>query len=119
MGNRKKGSQPKNANALKHGFYAKVLSLADQHNLASARTSEGLDDEIALIRFKICKMLELQPDNVQLLLQASNTLARLVRIRFQLTPEQGKGLKNAFSNVLKEIALPLGIKVGEQFIKKL
>jgi len=112
------GGQPQNLNALKHGFYSRVLTESEKLELDEARAAEGLDDEIALIRFKICKLLERDPDNLDLILQASNTLARLIRIKFQLTPEQGKGLKAAFGNVLREIAIPLGIKVGETLITK-
>ena len=45
-------------------------------------------------------------------MQASNTLARLVRTRYNITKEQKKGLKEAIGNVLKDVALPLGIGIG-------
>jgi len=45
-------------------------------------------------------------------MQATNALARLVKTRYNITKEQKKGLKEAIGNVLRDIALPLGIGVG-------
>jgi hypothetical protein len=99
-----------NQNARKHGFYSRVLDEAESMELEAARDIEGLDEEIALLRVKIQSILEKDPDNVRLIMQATSTLSRLVRTRYNLEKEQGKGLKEAIGNVLKEIAVPLGIK---------
>ena len=45
-------------------------------------------------------------------MQATNALARLVRTRYNITKEQNKGLKEAIGNVLRDVALPLGIGIG-------
>src|SRR4030042_2240032 len=90
-----RGAPRGNKNALKHGFYSKVLNEAQQLDLELAGESEGLDDEIALLRVKIKALLEKDPNNIQLIMQASSTLARLVRTRYNLEKGQGKGLKDA------------------------
>ena len=109
---RKRGAPKGNQNARKHGFYSKVLDEAEQLDLELASGVEGIDDEIALLRVKIKSILENDPENIKLIVEATNTLARLVRTRYNITREQRKGLKEAIGNVLKDVALPLGIGIG-------
>jgi hypothetical protein len=93
-------------------FYARVLDEAEALELEEAFDVEGVSDEIALLRVKIQSLLEKDPENVKLLVEATNALARLVKTRYNLEKEQGKGLKEAIANVLKDIALPLGVGIG-------
>ena len=114
---RKRGAPKGNQNARKHGFYSKVLDEAEQLDFQLATGVEGIDDEIALLRVKIKSLLESDPGNVRLIMQATNTLARLVRTRYNISKEDKKGLKEAISNVLRDVALPLGISIGTTFNK--
>ncbi len=108
-----KGGAPKgNQNARKHGFYSKVLDEAERLNFELATGVEGIDEEIALLRVKIKSLLERDPENIKLIMQATNTLARLVRTRYNISKEDKKGLKEAIGNVLRDVALPLGIGIG-------
>jgi len=95
----------------KHSFYSKVLDEAEKLDFELAAGVEGFDDEIALLRVKIKSLLENDPENIKLLMQATNTLVRLVKTKYNISKEQKKGLKEAIGNVLKDIAIPLGIKV--------
>ena len=72
---KKMGAPKGNQNARKHGFYAKVLDEAEQFDLELATGVEGIDDEIALLRVKIKSLLEHDPENIKLMMQATNTLA--------------------------------------------
>jgi len=109
----KRGTPKGNQNARKHGFYSKVLDEAEQLDFELASGVEGIDDEIALLRVKIKSILENEPENIRLIIQMTNALERLVRTRYNISKEQRKGLKEAIENVLKEIAIPLGIGVGQ------
>ena len=109
---RKRGAPQGNQNARKHGFYARVLDEAERLDFEQAAGVEGIDDEIALLRVKIKAILSHDPENVRLMMQATNALARLVKTRYHITQDQKKGLKEAIGNVLKDIALPLGIGIG-------
>ena len=109
---RKRGAPKGNQNARKHGFYSRVLDEAEQLDLELASGVEGIDDEIALLRVKIKSILEKDPENIKLIMQATNTLAGLVKTSYNITKEQRKGLKEAIGNVLRDVALPLGIGVG-------
>ena len=109
---RKRGAPKGNQNARKHGFYSKVLNEAEQLDFELASGVEGIDDEIALLRVKIKSLLEHDPENIKLIMQATNTLAGLVKTSYNMTKEQRKGLKEAIGNVLRDVALPLGIGIG-------
>ena len=109
---RKRGALQGNQNARKHGFYSRILNEAEQLDFELATGVEGLDDEIALLRVKIKSLLEHDPENIKLIMQATNTLVRLVKTHYNISQEDKKGLKEAIGNVLKEVALPLGIGIG-------
>ena len=110
---RKRGAQPDNRNALKHGFYSKSLSEAEKLELEVARSIEGIDDEIAILRVKILAVLAKDPNNIQLLLDASETLARLVKLRYGLSAHDGHRLQDSIVKVLKELGGPIiGSAIG-------
>ena len=115
--NEKRGTPKGNQNARKHGFYSKVLDESEQLDFEQATCVEGIDDEIALLRVKIKSLLERDPENIKLIMQATNTLARLVRTKYNIGKEDKKGLSEAIGNVLKDIALPLGIGIGNSLKK--
>ena len=108
----KSGAPKGNQNARKHGFYAKVLDEAEQLDFELASGVNGIDDEIALLRVKIKSVLEKDPENINLIMRATNTLAGLVKTRYKISKEQRKGLKEAIGNVLRDVAVPLGIGIG-------
>jgi len=109
---KKRGAPKGNQNARKHGFYSKVLDEVEQLDFELATGVEGIDDEIALLRVKIKSILTHDSDNVRLIMQVTNALARLVRVKYNISKEDKKGLKEAIGNVLRDIALPLGIGIG-------
>lgn len=109
---KKRGAPKGNQNAKKHGFYSKVLDEAEQLDFELASGVEGIDDEIALLRVKIKSLIVRDPENIKLIMQATNTLARLIKTRYNISKEQRKGLKEAIGNVLRDIALTLGIGIG-------
>ena len=116
---RKRGAPRGNQNARKHGFYSKVLDASEQLDFALATGVEGIDDEIALLRVKIKSLVAHDPDNIALIMQAINTLARVVSTRYNLSRRDRKGLKDAIGNVLRDVALPLGITIGAALDKRL
>jgi len=74
---RKPGGQPGNANALRHGFYAKSFTEAEMRRLEEDIEGEFID-EIALARTNAARLAELLKDyrNMSLLdvVSASNAL---------------------------------------------
>jgi hypothetical protein len=94
------------------GFYSRALDEAEKLELEEASQLEGLDEEIALLRVKLKELVENQPDRIDLHFEAANTIAKLVKTRYQISKEQKKSLKEAIAKVLTEVALPLGIEAG-------
>ena len=113
----KRGAPKGNQNARKHGFYSRALNEVEQLDFEKATKVDGIDEEIALLRVKIKSVLEHDPENIKLLIQATNTLIRLVRTRYNIGKEDKQGLKEAISIVLRDVALPLGIGIGTTFHK--
>lgn len=112
---RKKGAQPGNFNALKHGLYSKSLTRSEKLQLQKSDSAHGLDVEIALLRLKISQLIKRDPRNLQLLLHACTTLGRLERVRYSC-PQKDKDLKQAFRNVLREAAFSMGMKLDEELV---
>jgi hypothetical protein len=115
----RKGTSKRRRNPEKQGFYSRVLDEVERLDYELASGVNGIDDEIALLRVEIKKAISGgDVSNLQLLVKATNALERLIRTRYQITREQRKGLKEAISNVLKDIAIPLGINIGASVIGK-
>jgi hypothetical protein len=114
---KRRGAPKGNQNARKRGFYARVMDEADLIDFDLAAGVNGIDDEIALLRMMIKSLLEREPENIKVIMDATNTLARLLKIRFDISKEQKKGLKDAIGNVLRDIAIPLGIGIGNALTK--
>ena len=108
---RTRKSTPKGkGNKSKQSFYFKALDEAEGLDFELAQDVEGIDDEIALLRLKIKSLLESDPDNIKLIMEATNALSRLVMARYKMGSAHKKALANAIGGVLKDLAIPLGIK---------
>ncbi len=114
----RKSTSRRSRSPKKPGFYDRVLDEAEKLDMEAAADVNGIDNEIALLRVKIKSVLEKDPENIKLIMQATNTLAGLVRTRYKMTAQQRKGLREAIGNVLRDVALPLGISVGSKMLSK-
>jgi hypothetical protein len=91
-------------------FYASALDEAEALDFQVAVSMEGLDDEIALLRLQIKALLgEGDTPHLDQLIKATNALARLVATRYNISKHDKKGIKEAIGNVLRDIAIPLGV----------
>jgi len=108
----KRGAPKGNQDARKHGFYSRALDEAERLQMEEACCVEGIDEEIALLRVKLREVVENEPDRIDLHLEAANTIARLIRTRYQISKEQKQSLREAIAKVLTEVAAPLGIGMG-------
>ena len=112
-----RGAPLGNQNARTHGFYSKVLDEEQQREYTQAVEVEGLDSEIALLRVKIKSLVARDPENIDLITQGTNALARLTMTKYNINKTDKQGLREAIGNVLKDVALPLGIGLGSIFKK--
>jgi hypothetical protein len=58
------------------------------------------------------ELLKNHPDRIDQHFEAANIIARLVKIKYQISKEQKQSLKDAITRVLTEIAAPLGVGIG-------
>jgi len=110
---RKRGAPYGNQNARRHGFYSRVLDPDEQADFEQATEVEGIDEEIALVRVKIKSLVAREPENTKLIMQGVATLEKLVRTRYSIGREDKQGLKDAITNVLRDIAIPIGVGIGK------
>ena len=81
-----KGGAPYgNQNARKHGFYSANLNETERAALEVAAEMRGIDDEIAILRVKIQSLVRSDHGNIRLAIQATSTLARLLKIRDEVS----------------------------------
>ena len=115
----KKSVSKRARNSQDDNFYARALDEVERLDFGLASGVNGIDDEIALLRVEIKKaMAGGDARNLKVLVDATKALERLIRTRYQISREERKGLKEAIGNVLKDIALPLGINIGATVIGK-
>ena len=114
---KKVGAPKGNQNARTHGYYSKVLDEIEQQDYDQATEVEGLDSEIALLRVKIKSLVAHDPENLKLIAQVTNALSRLIMTKYNINKTDKQGLKEAMHNVLKDIAVPLGVGIL-QVLKK-
>ena len=93
----------------RRGFYKRALDEAEQLDFELAEGVDGIDDEITLLRVKIKSLLEQEPADLKLIMKVTEALAKLVQARYHMTREQKSGLKEGVTNIIREIAVPLGI----------
>jgi hypothetical protein len=69
-GHRERGRKPE--------FYAPALDQADRSDLTDAATVAGLDQEIAVLRLRLRRLLREQPDELVLIVRTIELLVRAV-----------------------------------------
>jgi hypothetical protein len=89
---RNEGGQPGNRNALTNGLYSPVRPDVPEIEYFQAAAVAGINDEIALIRFKLKQVLEKDPDNISAVLRATTTLGRLLGLKHRI----GNGQSNVY-----------------------
>ena len=74
---RKRGGQPGNQNARKHGFYSHTLSPSEVCELIAVTNQESVDRETAVLRIKMKSVLRSAPGNKRVIKEALKVMARL------------------------------------------
>jgi hypothetical protein len=90
---RKRGAQPGNQNARKHGFYSVNMSLQEINEFWQALNLESADPEIAALRVKLSSALRSAPDNPRVLAEASRLLAKWYRSKYCLVGQDNTEFK--------------------------
>lgn len=119
---RKRGAQPGNQNALKHGLYSRNPALSQTQVLESS-LAEGLESEIIMLRLLMRALYEQasSSDEEELDLQqmikilgalgtGTVRLSKLLRTQQALGVGEGSKLVQNLSQTLREVAKELGAK---------
>jgi hypothetical protein len=115
----RKGGAPKgNQNARTHGFYARELDEAEKLEYLFATEVDGLDSEIALLRTKIKSLIACDPENIKLITQATNALARLIMTKYNISKQDPETFKEKIDNVLRGYVIPFGSGIIGTMLKK-
>jgi hypothetical protein len=120
---RKRGGQPGNTNALKHGFYTQNFSPAERKGLAAAN-GIVLVDEIALLRVLIRRFAEkmLASENVSLVQSSQHLavvseamlrLASLLRTNHMLGGSESDTISEALSLALEQVTAEMALERSE------
>ena len=80
-GNRKRGGQPGNRNARKHGFYAKYLTPEQVEALEEAEELNDFGPEAALLRVRLRDMLNDPDTPPEHITRTINSLCRVMEIQ--------------------------------------
>jgi hypothetical protein len=116
---RKRGGQKHNRNAARQDYYSMILDSTEQRDLDVANGVEGIDEEIALLRFEIKQAISGGDErNLLLLVKAASALEKLIRTRHKIKSDQRKGFKEAIGNVINDILIPMGVNIGSAAIAK-
>jgi hypothetical protein len=114
---RKRGGQPGNRNAVKHGFYSRSWKYRDLKGLDQV-DPVGLADEIALLRVCIRRLAEsFTPDLpqdqqicfVRTLSQATHALNRMIRTQQITAPDEETELRQVLDRAINEVTQELGL----------
>ena len=103
---RRRGGQPGNQNARKHGFYSKALGEAQRLEFRQATRVKGLDAEIALLRVKIKALLSQDPQNILLLGQEVKILSSLLIAGHNMSKDEKDDLGEIVHNALADFGFP-------------
>ena len=114
---RKRGGQPGNRNAFRHGFYSRSWKYRDLKGLDQI-DPVGLADEIVLLRVCIRRLAEsitpdLPPDQqirfVRTLSQAAHALNRMIRTQQITAPDEESELRQVLDRAINEVTQELGL----------
>ena len=100
---RKRGAQPCNRNAVRHGFYSSCLTPREIRELLKILDREGIDREVAILRIKLKAALRLAPGNRRLLVEASRLAAKHYALKCDVVGSEKTMLKKACHRIFELI----------------
>ncbi len=93
-------------------FYERALTEAERADFRAALEIDDIDEEIALLRVRLLEAVRERPDDLQLMLQGIQLLARAVATRYRLSKKSEEDLSETLANVLSGFSDMLGEDEG-------
>jgi len=96
---KKRGGQPGNHNARKHGFYSSFLTAEEISWYWNFTATEGVDHEAAIVRIKLQSFIQQQEVNPDVLEKSAKLLVNVCRAKYKLNRTQAAGLRKVTLNL--------------------
>ncbi len=109
----RKASPAKHREEVANDFYGSALDAAERIELQEASKIKGLDQEIAVLRMKLRKMVRKRRQNVPLMLRGIELLVKAVSARYRLSKEAEENLSESLANVVRGVG---GLLMPEAFV---
>jgi len=90
-------------------FYTRALSAADRAAVEDALEVEGLDEEIAVLRVQIRRLLEEDKPDAAVLQNGMRLLVQALVAQQRLSGRQAEGLSEAAARLVEEFGAVLGV----------
>ena len=100
---RKRGGQPGNQNARKHGLYSSNLTVNQLCEFRNLLNLGGVAPELFALRIKLESVLRQAPANRRVLMEASKLLAKWYRSKYRLNRKDNVDFKKYIRSVLEAI----------------
>jgi len=84
-------------------FYAEALTEAERLELARAQEVEGLDEEIAVLRVRLKRVLQEHPQDLALIAKGVDMLVKAVAARYKLSPKARRDLADNLANLIESM----------------
>lgn len=85
-------------------FYEQALSEAERLELPEAEAVEGLDQEIAVLRVRLKRALQEQPQDITLIGKGLDLLVKAVAARYRLSPKARRQLAEHLEGVFRHLS---------------
>ena len=103
MVKRKRGGQPGNQNARKHGFYSANLTPEEICEFLNATNLKAADRELAVLRIKIVSILKTSPGNRRVLMEAIKLVANQAGAKHGLDNKERNTVKKYLRKKLTDM----------------
>jgi hypothetical protein len=94
------GAKPQGAATEPQDFYADAVTRAERRQLRDARSIQGLEQEIAVLRVRLKAAVREHPEDLRLLVYGIQVLVRAVAAEYRLSPKARADLADSLAAVL-------------------
>lgn len=85
-------------------FYASVL---DQAELLAALELEGVDEELAILRMRLKRLIKERPEDYELMLKSAQMIVRAAGTRYRISAKSREELGSAVAAVIDGVGVQL------------
>ena len=100
----------------KRSYYSKHLDELERIELKNAAAIDGIDEEIALLRFEIQQLIKDKSADPEELTKYVNTLCRSLVTRHAIGDDKKHELRNAIKGTLLDIATTFGTDMAKNMV---